>query len=450
MNKAFRYLAAALAALALNVDGVRAQSAPSLINYQGQLLDATGAPMPAGDYVFEVRMFTGESGGTAVWGPQIFNGQSGTGLGPRVVLVDGRFNVILGPEDTQERELSSVVADNPSLFIELKVGTANPISPRQQLLSAPFALKASHASTADNAENAANAVNAQNATNAQNAQNAENAENAENAQNAVNAQNAASANTAQTANTATSATTATTANNAQALQGFNWGTLFNNSNPSNGRLSVEEALVRGNFQLGTGSSDYQTIMLGGGNSFGFLYGDFNNLGDGVHLSYNYRLGSAVAFDGATSRMSVGYGYAAIATGGNGGHPVNRLRVTQNQVIVENASFVNSSDRNVKQNIEPIDPGNVLIKVLDLPISEWSYKADPAARHIGPMAQDFHAAFQLGTDDKHIAPMDEGGVALAAIQGLHQKLEEKDAIIRELQNRMKRLEQMVEENGRQNR
>jgi hypothetical protein len=41
-----------------------------------------------------------------------------------------------------------------------------------------------------------------------------------------------------------------------------------------------------------------------------------------------------------------------------------------------------------------------------------------------MAQDFHAAFGLnGADDKHIATVDADGVALAAIQGLNQKLEE---------------------------
>ena len=45
------------------------------------------------------------------------------------------------------------------------------------------------------------------------------------------------------------------------------------------------------------------------------------------------------------------------------------------------------------------------------------------QHIGPMAQDFQAAFQLSADDKHISVVDEGGVALAAIQGLNQKLQE---------------------------
>jgi hypothetical protein len=37
------------------------------------------------------------------------------------------------------------------------------------------------------------------------------------------------------------------------------------------------------------------------------------------------------------------------------------------------------------------------------------------RHIGPMAQDFYAAFGVGEDDRHITSIDEDGVALAAIK-----------------------------------
>lgn len=47
-----------------------------------------------------------------------------------------------------------------------------------------------------------------------------------------------------------------------------------------------------------------------------------------------------------------------------------------------------------------------------------------------MAQDFATAFKIGTDGKHIAPIDEGGVALAAVQGLNQKVEEKETRIQE--------------------
>jgi hypothetical protein len=100
------------------------------------------------------------------------------------------------------------------------------------------------------------------------------------------------------------------------------------------------------------------------------------------------------------------------------------------------TFNQSSDRNAKQDFAPVSPGHVLDQVAHLPLSEWSYKEDPGTRHIGPMGQDFKAAFEVGTDDQHIAPVDEGGVALAAIQGLNRKLE---TMARELKSKDERLE-----------
>jgi len=76
-----------------------------------------------------------------------------------------------------------------------------------------------------------------------------------------------------------------------------------------------------------------------------------------------------------------------------------------------------SDRALKEGFEAIDPREVLAELLRLPIERWSYKGEPV-RHLGPMAQDFAAAFGLGADDHHIFPVDASGVALAAIQGLH--------------------------------
>ena len=57
----------------------------------------------------------------------------------------------------------------------------------------------------------------------------------------------------------------------------------------------------------------------------------------------------------------------------------------------------------------------------------------------------YAAFGLGADDTHIAPLDAGGVALAAIQGLNQKLEErlrqKDVEIQALQDKVAEFEEL---------
>jgi hypothetical protein len=96
-------------------------------------------------------------------------------------------------------------------------------------------------------------------------------------------------------------------------------------------------------------------------------------------------------------------------------------------------FVSSSDRNAKEHFQPVNTREVLEKVAALPMTRWNFKEDASHEHLGPMAQDFHAAFGLGIDDKHIATVDADGVALAAIQGLNEKLEEKEARIRELEN-----------------
>jgi DNA-binding beta-propeller fold protein YncE len=105
----------------------------------------------------------------------------------------------------------------------------------------------------------------------------------------------------------------------------------------------------------------------------------------------------------------------------------------------------TSDRNTKENFAHINPQEMLAKVAALPVTEWNYKSDSKAKqHIGPMAQDFQAAFGLnGSDDKHISVVDEGGVALAAIQGLNQKLNEKDAEIEALRQSVAELKQMVQ-------
>jgi hypothetical protein len=98
------------------------------------------------------------------------------------------------------------------------------------------------------------------------------------------------------------------------------------------------------------------------------------------------------------------------------------------------SPVVKSDRTAKEGFESVDPRAVLAAVARLPIERWSYKGEPV-RHLGPMAQDFAAAFGLGADDRHIFPLDAAGVALAAIQGLHVVVQAQatrlDALEREL-------------------
>src|SRR5262245_6373945 len=92
--------------------------------------------------------------------------------------------------------------------------------------------------------------------------------------------------------------------------------------------------VAGDMELGTGPGDYRHFRIGGGNCSGFLYGSYPALGDGIHMGYNYYadpagVGRIVATDGQTSRVSMGYGYVALATGDIDTPPANRVFVATN-------------------------------------------------------------------------------------------------------------------------
>jgi len=98
------------------------------------------------------------------------------------------------------------------------------------------------------------------------------------------------------------------------------------------------------------------------------------------------------------------------------------------------SFAALSDSNSKTDFRQIEPREILSKVAALPVTAWHYKHDPQRLYIGPMAQDFHAAFGLGYDDKSISTLDSDGVMYAAIQGLVEELKERDKEIAELKTK----------------
>jgi hypothetical protein len=107
------------------------------------------------------------------------------------------------------------------------------------------------------------------------------------------------------------------------------------------------------------------------------------------------------------------------------------------------SWSNVSDRNAKENFVEIDKLGILEALRQMPVTRWNLKAqDPGLLHIGPMAQDFYKAFSLGEDEKLINTSDALGVSFAAIQGLCEVLEEKEARIQDLEARLQRLEELV--------
>lgn len=134
----------------------------------------------------------------------------------------------------------------------------------------------------------------------------------------------------------------------------------------------------------------------------------------------------------------------------GGTGVNEFSLQPGGDLVIAGQLFQNSDRDTKTAIETVDPQQVLAKVAALPISTWSRRSGaPTVRHMGPMAQDFAAAFGLGSNDRSIAIVDLAGVSLAAIKGLNAELSEKEEQIaalrrqnEDLADRLSRLEALV--------
>ncbi len=112
---------------------VHAQNAsvPPLINYQGMLTDADGNPL-AGTKKLEFNLYDTATGGNKIWGPQIFN---------KVPLIKGQFNVILGTTDTTGRSIADAFASD-NRYLGIRVDDGQELSPRQQILSTPYAIQA--------------------------------------------------------------------------------------------------------------------------------------------------------------------------------------------------------------------------------------------------------------------------------------------------------------------
>ena len=111
----------------------------------------------------------------------------------------------------------------------------------------------------------------------------------------------------------------------------------------------------------------------------------------------------------------------------------RLNATGDLTI--RGSLSQGSSRAIKSNIVPLSGSAVLANLAKIEFAEWSYDNSPNQRHAGPMAEEFYEVFGLGPDNKHIAPGDMAGVALAATKSLHEEN-------RELKERIAALEQML--------
>jgi hypothetical protein len=217
--------------------------------------------------------------------------------------------------------------------------------------------------------------------------------------------------------------------------------------------------------VGGGENNYAsggvaTVGGGGGNISAGLYatvpgGLFNSaigtysFAAGIFAKANHdgsfvwanRLSAAPSFAAsrfhinAQNGLSVDYGDQRPDGGGTkwiviGGDGAQAISTSSGAWLSATGYWNNTSDRNRKDGFAAVDSREILDKLAALPIQTWHYTNETAEiRHLGPVAQDFREAFGLGSDDKSIGTVDADGVALAAIQGLNQKVEAENAALR---------------------
>ncbi|MFH2124141.1 MAG: phage tail protein [Pseudomonadota bacterium] len=137
-------IAFALLAIVFALTTTHAASVPPLINYQGMLTDAQGQPLANGTKKLTFNIYDAATDGTLVWGPQVFD---------PVPVLAGLFNIILGTTDTSGRSIVDAFGTD-SRFLGITVDEVGQtggteIVPRQQILSAPYAVQAEAAQNAN-------------------------------------------------------------------------------------------------------------------------------------------------------------------------------------------------------------------------------------------------------------------------------------------------------------
>jgi hypothetical protein len=226
------------------------------------------------------------------------------------------------------------------------------------------------------------------------------------------------------------------------------------SNKASKRLST----VGGGLQ-NTASGDYATVGGGMMNEASGLYatigGGFINRASGENSFAAGCLANAVN-DGAfvwsggsvnnclSATSWVAGQFLAVAPGGVVFYS-NAAHSTGVSLPPGGGSWSSVSDRNAKEKFQPANGEALLARLNEIPILTWNYKAqDASIRHIGPMAQDFYAAFQVGEDDRHISTVDADGVALAGVQALYQLSQEKDRVIKAQGEKIEQLAREVDD------
>lgn len=182
--------------------------------------------------------------------------------------------------------------------------------------------------------------------------------------------------------------------------------------------------------------DNAGVAMGQGNNSrgdaAFALGYFSTANADYSMAFGYRastagfVGAKVFGDASIADSILAIANNEFAVRAAGGF---RFRTTANLVNGCNipaggTTITCTSSRTTKTNFGQIGGEDVLSRIATMPIMTWSFIEEPGnVKHVGPFAEDFYAAFGLGSDDKAIAIQDVGGINMLAIQALERRTTE---------------------------
>lgn len=175
----------------------------------------------------------------------------------------------------------------------------------------------------------------------------------------------------------------------------------------------------------------------------FVFSDrssVDTLRAGVNHSANWRVSGGFRIF-TSSNLSTGVTIQSGSVVSNWGQSNAVISTSTGAYLSTAGVWTSVSDVNRKHLFASVSGEDVLARLRTLPITTWSYRVESDdVRHLGPTAQDFHAAFGLGSDEVTIGMVDADGVALAAAKALEARTAGQEARIQALEARNAELEQ----------
>ncbi len=141
---------------------------------------------------------------------------------------------------------------------------------------------------------------------------------------------------------------------------------------------------------------------------------------GYRASTNGHTGAMVLSDASSTDSTEASANNQLMARFAGGYRLwtNATKTNSCAIAANGTNWVCSSSRTLKESFTPVDGEELLARIRGVELNRWTLIGDPARTpHLGPFAEDFHAAFGLGDDPKAIGHQDIDGVNFGGVKAL---------------------------------